>query len=164
MEYSTYVGPYVQCRVETTTEEEPFLGCTNGACVNAAKDLCTAFCPECGAPRGERIRILTVDVIDDGDVEEILRNVFRTPNGDGYLAWSRKHHMHVWIVNHTERMERDPVLDSSASFSLSTITREIVHREIAGLAAVFSRELKRLREVYGEDAVRIRWGIVQDYC
>lgn len=163
MDYSMYVGPYAQCKVGTTTEEEPFLGCTNTKCINATRDLPTKFCPDCGAPRGERIRMLTVDVVDDYDVGELLHNLLRTPSGDGYLAWSQQHHMHLWIINGSSRLERDPALDLSAAFMLDTISAEIVAREMLAFADLYSLQLQKLRKVYGADAVSLHWGIVQDY-
>lgn len=164
MDYSMYVGPYAQCKVGTTTEEEPFLGCTNTKCINATRDLPTKFCPDCGAPRGERIRMLTVDVVDDYDVGELLHNLLRTPSGDGYLAWSQQHHMHLWIINGSSRLERDPWLDTKASFFYCPLDPTRIAQEIANFTAYFVSAIETLRTIYGSDAVTVGWGILQDYC
>ncbi len=161
IDYETYIGPYARCAVDRADVPEPYVGCSNDACVNAAKSVSSPFCPVCGAKVTTRTRLVPGFAVDAWDVRERISDRLSPPSGDGYYFWTEKQGIHLWLANQ-HMPGRDFSLESRADFSIAAITPADIEREIAAFAEFFAADLDVLRAVYS-GAVSLHWGIVQHY-
>lgn len=160
IDYSTYIGPYVVCAVQRHTTTDTWRSCPLVACVNYGKYMQPGFCPHCGTQIMDVAFPVVKDTVDDGDIREQIDERLATASGDDYQEWARANSAHLWMPN-TGGIGRH--LDSREAFSLHRITATDIHNETHAFEGYFAAELAQLRAAYGEAAVSVRWGVIQDY-
>lgn len=159
-DYSTYVGPYVRCEVGVREVAGSYPGCPNLDCREFQKERHAAFCPVCGTPIIPLPYMTEVDAVDAWDITEAIQERLTTANGDSYAKWSKEHRAHLWKPNVSDIGRH---LKDRWDFYLSDITAGRVEDERVAFEEYFAPELAALRIAYGEAAVSIRWGVIQDY-
>lgn len=163
MSHSVYIGPYVRCVVERTTETTWKATCPNGACPNNGREAHEGerYCVMCGTAISQVAEVETVDAVDRWDVSEAISERLRVPGGDGYWRWSQKESVHLWLPN-VGWGGRDGYLDMD-DFQVFTPTADTPADEMRQFVFFFAPELGVLRERYGNSAVTMAWGVVQYY-
>lgn len=159
--YSTYVGPYAVCAVGRRTTTEAWRSCPNAGCPNYGTHMPPGFCPHCGAPVDDTAFPVVVDAVDDDEVRKYIDERLATPSGDAYHDWARENSAHLWLPNVGDIGRH---LDSREAFGLHRIQPADIHNETHAFEGYFAAELAHLRTAYGEAAVSVRWGVIQDYC
>lgn len=160
--YQTYVGPYVRCVVGTKEAQRLHVTCPNAGCVNYGTDVRTPFCDRCGAKIASLPETYIDDAVDQGDLRDAIGERLINPSGDGYYFWRQVQHIHLWVPN-ISMPGRDPRLEEREDFALVEITPALIEEERAQFEAFFAAELAAFRKAYGEAAVTIHWGVIQDY-
>lgn len=161
--YHTYVGPYVRCRVNYIDAPSYQIGCPNTGCPRYARPSGgDKHCRYCGAviervPTTERR-----PTVDAWMLIDAIGNTLTNASGDAAAEWSEEHSAHLWKANEeTER--RGYHLETPEDFYICEITAEQIREELEAFSQQFVGELEIFRSHYGADAVTIHWGIIQDY-
>lgn len=160
--YSTYVGPYVRCVAQLRETTEDRRSCPTPRCRNHGVYMPAGWCSACGSAIGVVQVPALVFTVDDDDLREQIDERLVTAHGDAYADWARTNSAHLWEPNVAWASLRDPHLDR-ADFNLQDITADLVRAELAQFESFFAAELTLLRTAYGEAAVSVRWGVIQDY-
>jgi len=157
-----YVGPYVECRVETVQVTKTRKACTNRTCQNHTRIISAAFCGLCGSPVKPVEYVTPEHSVDQWAMVEAISERLSSASGDAYSEWSETHNLHLWKPN--KHMEgREMHLDPHEDFRADPVTPEMVIQEMTLFTLQFSAELAKFQEVYGETAVQVKWGVIQDY-
>lgn len=163
IDYGTYVGPYIECRVETVQVTKTRKACTNRACKNHERQVSgSAFCNLCGSPIGPVEYTEPEHAVDQWDLSDAINETLTSAHGDGYYRWNREQGIHLWKPN-VDTGGRDYHLESQEDFALFEIAPDQPAAEVVAFEAQFAAELARFRVAYGDSAVRVKWGIIQDY-
>jgi hypothetical protein len=157
-----YVGPYVECKVETVQVTKVRKACSNAKCDNHARIMHAAFCNVCGCPVKPVEYTATEHSVDQYAMVEAIDEELYSVSGDAYSLWSEENNIHLWKPN-TATGGREKHLESREDFAYQDITPELIALEIASFLAQFTSELDRFRQAYGDDAVQVKWGVIQDY-
>lgn len=154
LDYSTYLGPYFECKVGKRKNTLQFKSCPNSQCEkqNKAVSDVVHFCPSCGtriAPaQGPEIEI---EEVNTWEVSDALRQ--------GLWCCGRKEQMHLWRSNRSDRkvgISFDPTEDSF----IEAIDPDRRSDELRKFVSLFSEEHKILCQFYGEENVAVRWGLI----
>jgi hypothetical protein len=137
--------------------------CANTACQGHQEQFTRGlFCSLCGSPIADIAYSITVDSVDQYDVSEQIHERLCAPSGDAYQNWVPQNNAHLWKPN-INYGGRNGHLESREGFALVLLRPNDVLNERDIFAAFFASDLARLRQVYGDDAVMVEWGIIQDY-
>jgi hypothetical protein len=163
IDYGIYVGPYVECKVQSIEVTKTRKACTKRGCPNHEREISgSAFCNLCGSPIGAVEYVETEQAVDDWPLTEAINERLTTTHGDAYYTWGRKQGIHLWKAN-VSTGGRDYHLESREDFALYEIAPDQIGSEVAAFEQQFARELAIFREAYGAGAVRVAWGVIQDY-
>lgn len=160
IDYSTYVGPYVRCEVGAKESTQERQSCTNIACSNSGLYMTESYCPQCGTQIGPITVRYMSDAVDAWDIVEAIHERLTTAHGDAYVDWSRANSTHLWKPNVGDIGRH---LEGKEDYYLADITAERLAEERIAFEEYFAPELAQLRAAYGEAAVSVRWGVIQDY-
>lgn len=160
--YRTYVGPYVRCAVEQVPATQLQTTCLNSSCANHGKGQRTPFCSLCGGKVGTVPHTVLKDAVDDGAIQEQIDEHLVTASGDDYWRWTQAEHAHIWLSN-VGTNGRDYHLEERDPWMLAEITSAQIDQEMVAFLLQFQDEINALQNAYGSDAVKMHWGIIQDY-
>ncbi len=163
IDYNTYVGPYVRAVFQMEPSTQIDHACTNVDCKNHTRSYMTnAFCEFCGSPIGDIVRTTIKPSVDGWELTEEINERLTIAHGDAALEWSEQNRVHLWKANY-KYGGRNSHLDSHEDFHLEEITPAMITDDVARFTAFFEDAIDTLRARYGEDAISIHWGIIQDY-
>lgn len=153
VDYNTYLGPYIQVyspSKDTTVKKQR---CPNTACSNHKRDVNAPFCSKCG----EKIRHIDVTIkaeIDFDIYNEFDERLFEA--GANYGQIVKDHHIYVSNVRGGpgERCNAE----NSGIIPIDPVR---VGTDLFRMKEQFAKEIARLQEVFGKDAVKVEWGLIQ---
>jgi len=160
IDYNVYVGPYALCQNELVDKETTRLSCPNKDCCRYNRRPLDKqkFCTQCGTKISEipttikQLRVKSWEMFDD--LQEHLWLL-----GDDFK--DTPEHSEIWRSNMKGIGKRfDPKYDEYVR-PLGVCDPEMDElQEIAAFEEQAAESLKQLREAYGEDNVKITWGII----
>jgi hypothetical protein len=155
IDYHTYVGPYIQVHnpKRKTTEEYPT--CSNEKCAKHKKhSYGDKFCPDCGS----EIRSISFPCVAplDFDVYEefndrLTKYFFECcpDEVEDFLCFAGN-------VNGSPGKSFYP----KQEVYILEVSPSNIPKEIAALEEMYKEEINRLKAVFGNDAVQIKWGVL----
>lgn len=151
--YYSYCGPYIRCVKKYEIKKIEFNGCTNIKCLKYHAQANSNFCSKCGNPIGKLFHTVNVQVnrqLHDLIGEDILQVVTTFDKYD--ILLSNKSPKNIdkirqYCINFKESNYQD-------------LTDLNVHIEMDELAKFYAKEIDKLKILYGEDQVKICWGIL----
>lgn len=163
LDYTTYLGPYFECKVGKKQITNRYRSCPNPSCPqhkSKGNHTTINFCYRCGSAITLVKDEITKDAVVPREVEEKVNNRLGFPSGDGIARLMDQEGIHIWLGNQlndgiglrfdpTERGVFKPIAD------VDEITESIDK-----LKAFYSKEYKILKEIYGADNVRVGWGLL----
>jgi hypothetical protein len=163
--YKTYVGPYVRCAIEFKDDPRIKEACPNRKCKNYGQGWHTRgpFCEMCGSAIADMPYTERIESVHDSEIVDEINERLCSPSGDGYLRWIEEGCAHLWKPNVTTpwRKGRLEAQEDFALIDFETLSEPA--QECKDFIIFFQAELAVLRKHYGEAAVSVRWGIIQDY-
>lgn len=166
IDYHTYVGPYVRCRVAFVDTPSYQTGCPNQGCPRYARPSPTnggQFCSYCGTAIGQVAITEKKAAVDAWTLVDAIGHTLANASGGGAAEWERENGAHLWYTNAANDMERDYHLEEGIDFYTCEITPEQIREELAAFSQQFAEEIKLFRQHYGMNAVSVHWGVIQDY-
>lgn len=158
--YHVTLGAYFECKTKEVKQSEKFRACDTDGCSDRKRDVWDTkkkFCAECGGAIKDLSRTKRVPAVDPFDTyyeackESIYHEDLDEKSVDGEV-------IHRYLSNRGIGHERhDP--HSTANF-VQEIDEERAQRDIDALEAGHKNEFNYLMAVYGEDNVRIKWGLI----
>lgn len=158
IDYSTYIGPYFECKTSEVEKESSVRSCTNTDCTEYKKqvwDGVTKFCPRCGTKIGKVPVMVKRENVDDEDIREKTKERISTPcsNCGEYVKGAT-----LWYPNikGSPGEHFDPKED--------TYQYEIGDNDVKqakkDMLEQFSNEYKVLCEAYGKENVEVKYGVL----
>jgi hypothetical protein len=137
--------------------------CINVDCKNHRERFTRGlFCAICGSAIQDMPTTVMADSVDDYTVSQLIDERLHIPSGDAYSEWATSHGFHVWKPN-IDYGGRNGNLESRESFALIQLNGMQIATDIDNFTAAFAGEIDVMRQVYGEHALVIEWGVIQDY-
>jgi len=164
IDYSTYIGPYVECRFENKNDIEKRRCCPNKDCKEYSKktyDNKHKFCDQCGT----KITIIEfpiiVEAVNDYDLRMEMDEALHTPMGDSLHFWQKENNIHVWMPNQFLECDEFPrvKIDHHES-SIQEIPLGMPLGQIETFKRQFEKELALLAQKYGEANMTYKWGVI----
>ncbi len=154
-----YVGPYLECK-RTATKSIKEYGCSNGSCLNNRRsDLKPSnFCAQCGS------------AIQEFKKEKVLSGYEASYQLPGEKLFARTeertedYEPSVFLPNREYRSVKGSWRKSGfGDFRTEDIPAGTREQEMAEFWNEHVEEIKKLKTIYGEENVEMRWGLVTDY-
>ena len=153
IDYYAHVGPYIKIHNPKRHSTEEYHSCPNEKCSNHVKQMSEKFCPKCGT----EIKLVAfpveapLDVDFYGKFEEKLCEAFgdyKPHNCDDY----------VFLIGNTKT-------SSGASLDIDSGYEHEVKEtdpatELEKFKTMFAKEIDTLKEIFGEKAIEVKWGIL----
>ncbi len=153
LSYSCFIGPYIQVHNPPRAGNEKVQTCPKKGCDHYGKKLWSQFCPTCGSPAGEvlfpTLRPLYIDHVElFGD--ESMAPVMTEYKPDGWTEYD-------FYVGNKKGM---PGLHLDASATVLTLDANRIVEETSKFQSVCERQIEKLQEVFGRNAVQVKWGML----
>ena len=151
--YQVYLGPYIQVHNPIRTGKKTIKTCSNKGCSKHRTESSDAFCPKCGSP------------VNDVSIPCKERTEF-----DVYTEFKGKEPL--WKVNaeglerssdygfYTSNMKHGPGQRLSNDAEIIPLTAEDVQKQIDTITIFHGNEISRLKKIFGNDSVQIKWGAI----
>lgn len=165
IDYTTNLGPYVECKTEMVDIEKTIRACTSWKCglyEHRVSDTDTQFCIRCGSPIGLVPHIEKINKVDTEDVIDEMDDALMIPGGDDFYNWSEKYAVDLWLPNGYRPNEKVRIFsfDPMESIQYAEITHEMIDVEITEFNNQYSKSLDILRKHYGSEKVTVKWGLI----
>lgn len=151
-----YCGPYIQCTKKYEIKKIEFNGCTNIECLRYRKQANTNFCSKCGNPIEKLFDTRNVQVskkldeLFDVDTFCLIHDEILTCEYDILLP-------NLFPKNIDKKRQYYIKFKDSNCQNLTNLN---ISSEIDELAKFHVKEIEKLKNLYGEDQVKIFWGIL----
>lgn len=155
----TYIGAYFEAETHIVQSAEKFSTCSNKSCQSHKSETHTKFCGQCGAEVKPRNRPKNSPAISHWEVSERLKEAifcvscWGVPdNVDGKV-------IHRYISNR-QGVNAGFDIDSDSEPQAIEINRDKRDEQMAALENSHRADAALLRELYGADKVKTKWGIL----
>ena len=146
VDYNKMVGAYAKVYNPLTEKESFIYACVNEKCVDKGKKCSSDFCPRCGKEISKK-KVMIYERIEF-DCEEALNDkMYRVMKDDEY---------YYYISNISA--DNDGFLEEDAFEN--EITPEQITSGLAKLNKNRSKEISKLKKVFGEENVKVKWGVL----
>lgn len=152
VDYHVYVGPYIEVRNPPKSSFLEYYGCPNNKCKDFNKHINAKFCPQCG----KQIELLTVPTqkpMEFDCYEEFDDRLSEVRMDDRVKG---KEDCEFYLPNQGKTGKHFSAYDRQ----ILSYDAAIIALENESIETKFAKDIKRLREVFGKDAVTIQWGII----
>lgn len=164
-EYRMFIGPYIRCSTRTSPRLKTIKTCTKDTCRFNSADNPMAyennFCPQCGSPA------VSQEIQVEGRVkEDVCPSWVYTEMDESICGFNQEYAepgVHIFVPN------RDGIREFTFSRSddkvgeILRVRAVTLEQEMIWLETRFKAELERAREIYGDDKVEVRWGILGEW-
>ncbi len=164
VDYSTFLGPYVECKVSQTTTKKrtPLMRrtCPNPECgqylrVFAEKNK---FCPACGNKVAEVTVDKPADSVNPHELQQQIDERLVFPPNGALSDYMKKNGTHLWLPNQ-KFSDRKCHYDHKEE-TVEEIALERIMNDFEDFHGVFQNDLNVLAEAYGQDNILIKWGLI----
>lgn len=155
-DYKTYIGPYIEVYNPLQTKINDFYGCINKTCKSCGTPQSYKFCPECG----NEIQLIENHIkgrIEFDIHDETKDTLSEMLCGDKPVKISD---YRFFIPN--DYKAPGIIYDNKYDPFAYSVNEIIIKSDDADVSARYSGELLRLKEVFGEANVTIKWGVLGD--
>lgn len=150
--YHAFVGPYVEVHNPLRVGTKQVKTCTKKGCVKHGQPSEDSFCPKCGSAIGEvnipcKERKKFYPYEDFGfktDISKLSKE--STPLPDDYEIFYFP-------------TKKGPGRTLYETCAIVPMDAAFVQAEIDTLASRYTKEVSRLKEIFGNDSVKIKWGV-----
>ena len=158
VDYTTYVGPYFECKTRKAGTAYNFSSCTQDCCKNYMREYLVAknFCEECGHPISEVTATKLVNAVDTYQVMLAVKERIAEPLGEYIARWCQENNTDIWLANIRNKWRFNPLFQ----ISVQSVDFENISADIAEFTDQYRNELSILRNYYGLENVTIKWGII----
>jgi len=154
IDYNTHVGPYIQVYNPKKPSTKEYHSCPDKKCFNYGSELSNKFCPNCG----RAIILVTFpctaatdfDIYEekmDNDLSEIVTEW--KPDG-----------MESCMLFVSNRKGFGKSYDARSDCYVSECNETTVVADVQRFITTFGKQIVRLKEVFGEKNVQIKWGVI----
>lgn len=152
VDYNTYVGPYVKVHNPLKDFIEKYHTCTNKKCRNFEKEISSEYCSECGKKIGllERLCRKRIDFDECDEFEGRIAEALPEFKPDELKDYQ------FYIPNIGKiGLHLDAKYTSVNPLENQKPLMEVNHFQMS-----FTKQIARIKKVFGKDAVTIEWGIL----
>jgi hypothetical protein len=160
-DYTTNLGPYVECRTGKVEKTLTKNACINKKCDTYGKERSTPFCEKCGGKIDEFTYKTQGSKVDAWEVAEKLNEKLTSPMGDYIRQWEKKNNIDLWVSNIRRKGKNRPFsFDPTEAVEALEITPALMADEISEFTDQFRGEISILRKEYGLENVTVKWGLI----
>lgn len=163
IDYSTYIGPYVECRFGKKNDVDKYRCCPTKTCKSYHKKIWGdhPFCDQCGAKIELTEFPVVVGAVDEYEIRMSFDEALHTPMGDSLHFWQKENNVHIWMPNqHLECEEYPRIKLEHSESSIQEIDPNCPNGQIAAFRNQFKEELAVLESNYGKENMTFKWGVV----
>jgi hypothetical protein len=155
VDYNTFIGPFVEVHNPPIPAKETLRTCSNVGCHQHKRYQSGEFCSSCGTKIGDvtfdSLAPIRVDYVEFGDAIVRIQREYKPDNCKDY---------DIWIDNHNG--SPGVRYDTHDSLYVESVTHERIVNEVNALLKRRELQINRLKEIFGEYAVQVKWGVVAD--
>ena len=155
VDYKCYVGPYIKVFNPEKDSTEEYHSCPNKKCDKHKKQLSDKFCPSCGT----KITLVTFPCKSKIDFD-IYKEFKKEPISEVMCESKPKEleNYDFYISNST----KSPGININVVYEhfIKDFNETIIVSEVQQFEIQLSKEINRLKEVFGNENVQIKWGVM----
>jgi len=164
IDYTTYLGPHVRCKVTKVPSTKKIRSCSRETCSQYEQEIHSnkpGYCIQCGSPIAERDLPIEVDSVIAYEVRmDLLGESLYDVPGDSFHHWQKENNTHIWLANRHVPDARHWSFNPRENIQLIPVTPELMATEITQFSDFYEKELTILRQEYGEENVEVHWGLI----
>ena len=161
IDYTTYLGPYLHCKVNKTDSFTSRNTCTNKTCKNQSGVMSSNFCYECGHPVGPVMFASKANAVDAEKIREEINNDMCPPSGSFFYELSRDEGIDIWIGNlYRPNKSRPFSFDPKEDGKLIPIVVGVIKSEIDEFVKQYAKQIAVIEKSYGKENVELQWGLI----
>ena len=158
VEYSIHLGPYVECDVETASEQRTRKVCPNLQCLGYPVSDAATFCGRCGVGLVPQVYELRVRKVDGEDVRASMRDAMFIVR-IGFVSSGNA--VDIWLPNRRRpEGSRDTDIGDGEPQAVPIDAGDIVSEAQAFLRD-YAGPIAAIEAAYGAGKVRVKWGMVR---
>lgn len=164
-DYTTYLGPYLECKITKVAGKEVRRTCTNKKCKNRKFGAMNSkFCHDCGFPVGDVDFPLKINNVKIWELVEKIDSEMITPSGDYFYQFAEKQGIHVWYGSKKRPHADSRPFSFDPTEDVQLIPLEIVevNEEIDEFLRQYATSIEIIKEAYGAINVECKWGLVSN--
>jgi len=154
VDYTVRIGPYILVHNPPKDGKEEYHTCVNNKCKNYKKAIADKFCSQCG------VKIRLVSVPCQAPIDFDFYDEFNERLSPIMTQWKPKHLENYEILVSNEVSSSSVDFDPHQDFFEKELSQIDSSKEIADFLNKYEKEINRLREVIGADAVKTKWGVL----
>jgi hypothetical protein len=150
MDYTTYIGPYIEVDNPPADTMVDIQACTNPKCSLYGDETTSKFCSECGIKVGTHSKQIT---------RPINFYVMDETNGrlaEAYLEVNGKNFYYPNVKTPFQKWDYDPISE--------VFWRELEDRDLRGdilaFKLKFHNDVKKIEERFGTKAIKLHYGVL----
>lgn len=150
--YNVYLGPYIQVHNPKQDHKKSVRCCPEPACDNNGIPITAKFCSICGSkiidckvPVRERLEFYAYEETKDRLYE--LSSEYPPDGKEDY----------IFFTSNVGKIGRH---FSAYDTHLEALNETVLTSEVQQFKQKFDKDIERLNEVFGKDAVQILWGVI----
>ncbi len=155
IDYSVHVGPYIVVHNPPVETTEEYHSCPTKGCPNHKRHMSEKFCPACGS--GIRVVQFPTKAPKDFDVYKEFDSRLCEAFCDG-----GPEDLKDAMVFLSDEKGHDVVFDPTNELVDIDLRAVNMPESLDRFQEAFAKEIQRLKEVFGEQAVELRWGVISD--
>lgn len=154
-DYNTYVGPYIKVYNPKKPSTKEYHSCTNKKCKNYEVELSSKFCDKCG-DKIQLIKVPSSEAIDFNVYEkcnEVIAEVMCEYKPDELKEYN------IYISNNRDKYDNsvfDPKYETYAINADAISLKDNLDK----FSDAFKFEIQKLKSVFGNSNVEIKWGVL----
>lgn len=150
--YNVYVGPYIEVHNPPKSSFEEYHGCSSKKCQSFNQRSSSKFCPHCGSSIVLIKKSITAKVNFDcfNECDDRLSEMFQE------YPFAEKKNYSFFVPNVGKLGRHFYAYDTE----LAEISSEEVVNQVKQMDTAFSKDIDKMRKVFGDAAVKLRWGVM----
>lgn len=163
LDYTVYVGPYVECQTHEIDATEQIWACSHTTCSKYGKrrEQDIKFCPECGYECVSLTIKTKTKAISSWKVSEDIDEALYCANHVGLDEEKiGETIIHTWAPNVSRERPREFSIDPHQSSSVKMSLQNAAESEMMWFKRKFAKEIEHLNNTYGPKNVSLQWGLI----
>jgi hypothetical protein len=164
VDYTTHIGPFVECHTFKKDSVEKYRGCDNRICGEYHERVYNEiiFCSRCGSKIEEVSIPKKENKISIQEVIEEMDENLMPPFGDYMCDWMAENDIDLWLPNkgRPDKGARKFSFDPHDGIQFAVMNEKMIWGEISEFTNQFRKELSVLRRHYGVENVTVKWGLI----
>lgn len=163
IDYSTYIGPYVECNYHLIPSVKKYKSCPTKNCKVYGTQIYSdkSFCDQCGS----KIDLVEFSIekpsVDADEFRMLIDEKLYNCIGDDLHFWQKNNKKHIWLPNRALNCPEFPLYKiEHEDSSIQELSIDAPIKQLEAFKVQFKNEIEIMESLYGKENVAFKWGFI----